>query len=85
MAALQQFNTEGFMADFTGNQLFDLSPYFSTAQVAVQANLVNSISIQTTTSQPTIRYRGRLGGNYVYSDNTPPGGATDVVIFSISS
>lgn len=25
-------------------------------------------------------YRGNVGGNYVYSTGSPPGGATDVVI-----
>lgn len=30
--------------------------------------------------QPDILYRGRIGVNYVYSLNTPPGGASDIVI-----
>lgn len=37
----------------------------------------------TATAARTTVFRGRSGGNYVYSVGTPPAGATDVVVISL--
>jgi hypothetical protein len=73
------------MADYNGE-------YFSAAATVVTGSQAASgVVINSTTtvsgggggaSSATIFYRGRSGGNYVYSVNTPPVGATDVVIIA---
>lgn len=71
------------MADYNGE-------YFSAAATVVTGSQAASgvVMNSTTTvsgggaSSATIFYRGRSGGNYVYSVNTPPVGATDVVIIA---
>lgn len=74
------------MADSRGSE-YSNSLFFTVA--GAQQNdgfLVNTQTVITSTgSTITPYYRGRLGGNFVYSSGTPPVGATDIVILGYFS
>jgi len=73
------------MADYNG-EYFPGTVTFGTGTQSATGVVVNTTTTTSGggggTSSATIFYRGRFGGNYVYSVNTPPVGATDVVIIA---
>ena len=76
------------MANFTANAI--PNSVITNGMATNMTRQTNTTSITPTVTYgsggtpPTILYRGRLAGNYVYSTSGPPGGgATDIVIIAI--
>ena len=71
------------MADFNGTIVTSPDVISGSVEAAgviwdsLQPVIINNI---IGGGEVTTYYRGRFGGAYVYSINTPPGGATDIVI-----
>ena len=70
------------MADYSGFDISSIETNFATPQGSDGFNIASSGvifgNLGGTIIQPI--YRGKLGGEYVYSLGSPPGGASDIII-----